>query len=318
MRIATLQHRRESRSCLAFGRPDGAFIAVPDALAAVSGGRQAVPMGRLMFPEANDWLQPGGLDMLATLRAAALDQGVAPVDMSDWRLAPPVTSPGKIIAVGRNYMDHVREGQALWAKRGKVVTIPQFPSAFAKFRTSLCAPDSPILVPDGVDDVDYEIELAVVIGTRALDVGEADALSHVAGYTICNDVGARGIQRKEMEAQIGITLAKNFPNFAPMGPWLVTADEIPDPQVLDIGLEVDGEPRQRANTADMIFSVAYLVAYWSRVGLEPGDIIITGTPSGVALAREEPEKFYLRAGQTVTAWIQGIGELRNGVAATSP
>jgi len=314
MRIATLQHRREARTCLGFAGSDGAFITVPDALAAVSGGRETVPMHKLMVPEAADWLQPAGLDMLATLKEAALAQGVAPADMNDWRLGPPVVNPGKIIAVGRNYMDHVREGQEIWAKRGKVVTIPQFPSAFAKFATSLCGPDSPILVPEGVDDVDYEIELAVVIGTRALNVSEADALNYVAGYTICNDVGARGIQRKEMEAQIGITLAKNFPNFAPMGPWMVTADEIPDPQTLEIGLEVDGEPRQRANTSDMIFSVPYLISYWSRVGLNPGDIMITGTPSGVALARDEPEKFYLRAGQTVTAWIDGIGVLRNTIA----
>ena len=317
MRIATLQHRREARTCLAFAGSDGAFVAVPDALAAVSGGREAVPMGRLMFPEASDWLEPAGLGMLATLRDKALTQSVPPADLNDWRLGPPVVNPGKIIAVGRNYMDHVREGQEIWAKRGKVVTIPEFPSAFAKFATSLCGPDSPILVPQGVDDVDYEIELAVVIGTKALNVSEFDALRHVAGYTICNDVGARGIQRKEMEAQIGITLAKNFPNFAPMGPWMVTADEIPDPQKLEIGLEVDGEPRQRANTSDMIFSVPFLIAYWSRVGLNPGDIIITGTPSGVALAREEPEKFYLRAGQTVTAWIDGIGVLRNGIADAS-
>ncbi|HEV2673781.1 MAG TPA: fumarylacetoacetate hydrolase family protein [Aliidongia sp.] len=314
MRIATLRHRREARKCLAFAGPDGAFIAVPDALAAMSGTRDAVPMNTLMVPEANGWLEAGGLGMLAALRDAALGRGVAPADMADWRLDVPVTNPGKIIAVGRNYMDHVREGQELWAKRGKVVTIPEFPSAFAKFPSSLTGPDTAILVPQGVDDVDYEIELAVVIGTKALNVTEDEALKHVAGYTICNDIGARGIQRKEMEAQIGITLAKNFPTFAPMGPWLVTADEIPDPQALEIGMKVEGESRQHANTSDMIFSVAYLVSYWSRVGLDPGDIIITGTPSGVALARAEPEKFYLRAGQTVTAWIDGIGELNNTIA----
>jgi 2-keto-4-pentenoate hydratase/2-oxohepta-3-ene-1,7-dioic acid hydratase in catechol pathway len=318
MRIATLQHRREARTCLAFARADRTFIAVPDLLATASERTEAGSPATLLSPEANDWLKPEGLKTLCALHDRAVDDGVAAVDMKEWRLAPPVMNPRKIIATGRNYMDHVREGQEIWAKRGKVVTIPEFPTAFAKYASSLSSHDSPILIPKGIDDVDYEIELAVVIGTRALDVAEGEALSYVAGYTICNDVGARGIQRKEMDQQIGIVLAKNFPSFAPMGPWLVTADEIPDPQNLDIGLEVDGESRQRANTSDMIFSVAKLVSYWSRMGLEPGDIIITGTPSGVALAREEPEKFYLRPGQTVTAWIAGIGELRNVVADSPP
>ena len=227
MRIATFKHRQNAKTCLAFARPDGAFITVPDALHAVSSNHDTVQMDALAFPGGCGWLEPDGLDMLTKLRDAAIAQGVAPTSMDEWHVCAPVVNPGKIVAVGRNYMDHVREGQEIWAKRGKVVTIPQFPSAFAKYPSSLCGPDSPILIPEGVNDVDYEIELAVVIGTKALNVSEADALNHVAGYTICNDVGARGIQRKEMEAQIGITLAKNFPNFAPMGPWLVTADEIP-------------------------------------------------------------------------------------------
>ena len=210
-------------------------------------------------------------------------------------------------------MDHVREGQEVWAKRGRTVEIPTFPTAFAKFPSSLTGPFDPLPVPDGVDDLDYEIELAVVIGTPALNVTAERALGHVAGYAICNDAGARGIQRREMEAQIGIVLAKNFPGFAPMGPWLTTADAVGDPQALRLTLEVDGEVRQDASTADMIFPVAELIAYWSRTGLEAGDILITGTPSGVALARDEPAKFYLRPGQTVTARIETLGELRNPV-----
>ena len=153
----------------------------------------------------------------------------------------------------------------------------------------------------------------MVIGRRALDVGAGEALGHVAGYMVCNDLAARGIQRREMESQIGISLAKNFPTFAPMGPWLTTADDVPDPQKLRLRLTVDGDVRQDASTADMMFPVAELISYWSRTGLEPGDILITGTPAGVALARETPEDYYLRSGQTVAAWVEGLGELRNTV-----
>ena len=236
---------------------------------------------------------------------------VEALDLNQWHLAEPVPKPGKIIAVGRNYMDHVREGQEIWAKRGRKIDIPEFPSAFAKFATSLCGPRDDIVIPSGMNDIDYEVELAVFIGTPALDVAEPHALEHVSGYAICNDLATRGIQRREMEAQIGITLAKNFPTFAPMGPWFTSAEEVGDPQSLQLTLEVDGDTRQDANTSDMIFSVARLVSYWSRVGLECGDILITGTPSGVALAREDPQAYFLRTGQLVVARIEKLGELRN-------
>ena len=150
-------------------------------------------------------------------------------------------------------------------------------------------------------------------GAAALNVPAGRALGHVAGYAICNDAGARGIQRREMESQTGIVRAKNFPGFAPMGPWLTTVDAVGDPQSLRLTLEVDGDIRQDASTADMMFPVAELIARWSRTGLEAGDILITGTPSGVALAREEPAQYYLRPGQTVVARIEKLGELRNPV-----
>ncbi|WP_176245129.1 fumarylacetoacetate hydrolase family protein [Oceanibacterium hippocampi] len=267
----------------------------------------------IVDPFGSFWLQPEGLAELAALdaRRAALD--LRPVDRPAWHWMAPVPRPGKIIAVGRNYMDHVREGQEIWKKRGKVVEIPKFPSAFAKFPSSLSGPRDEIRIPAGLDDIDYEIELAVVIGTAALNVSADEALRHVAGYAVCNDVATRGIQRREMETQVGITLAKNYPSFAPMGPWLTTSDVVGDPQSLRLVLDVDGDVRQDASTSDMIFPVAELISYWSSMGLEPGDILITGTPSGVALAREEPEKYYLRPGQTVTARIEGLGELRNPV-----
>lgn len=309
MRLANLQSNHDGRSALAFADEAGALYPV----AAVAEAR-GVPLDpALLDPRKHDWLTPGGLARLADLDKQRRGAGVTPADMTGWRPGPPVPRPGKIIAVGRNYMDHVREGQEIWAKRGKKVEIPKFPTAFAKFPSSLTGPHDEIRIPSGIDDVDYEIELAVIVGIAALDVTAERALEHVAGYAICNDVAARGIQRREMEAQIGITLAKNFPTFAPMGPWLTTADEVGDPQSLRVTLEVDGQVRQDANTADMIFSIGELVSYWSRMGLEPGDILITGTPSGVALARDEPERYYLRPGQTVVARIEKLGELRNQV-----
>lgn len=304
MRIATLRDGA-GRLALAFVADETHLVLVE--AAAQAAGTTLDPA--LLDPRGSKWLTPEGQAALRPLAA----QSAPAVDMSQWRFAPSVPNPGKIVAVGRNYMDHVREGQEIWAKRGRSVAIPSFPSAFAKYASSLTGPFDDIVTPEGLDDVDYEVELAVVIGRTALNVAESDALSHVAGYCICNDVATRGIQRKEMEAQIGITLAKNYPSFAPLGPWLTTADAVPDPQTLDISLAVDGDVRQHASTRDMIFSVATLVAYWSKMGLYPGDVIITGTPSGVALAREEPARWYLRPGQLVVAKIEGLGEIRNRV-----
>lgn len=309
MRIANLVHARDGRQTLAFVNEAGGAFPVPSVAEAVGA---ALPVA-LSDPFGNRWLAPEGLARLAEVEARMDESGAAPADPAEWRFGPPVPRPGKIIAAGRNYMDHVREGQEIWAKRGRKVEIPQFPTAFAKFPSSLTGPYDPLCIPEGINDLDYEIELAVVIGTAALNVTAERALEHVAGYAVCNDAGVRGIQRREMEAQIGIVLAKNFPGFAPMGPWLTTADSVGDPQALQLTLEVDGDVRQDANTADMMFPVAELIAYWSRTGLQAGDILITGTPSGVALARDEPGKYYLRSGQTVVARIEKLGELRNPV-----
>ncbi len=309
MRLATLRRRQDGLTALAFAEDETHFYPVAEVAE-----RMGVALDpALIDPLGTLWLRPEGLAQLAELDARRAGLDLDPADLQAWHWMPPVPRPGKIIAVGRNYMDHVREGQEIWKKRGKTVEIPKYPTAFAKFPSSLSGPRDEIRIPAGLDDIDYEIELAVVIGTAALDVSAGEALRHVAGYTICNDLATRGIQRREMEAQVGIALAKNFPGFAPMGPWLTTSDAAGDPQDLRVTLEVDGEVRQDASTSDMIFPVAELIAYWSPMGLEPGDILITGTPSGVALAREEPEKYYLRPGQTVTARIEGLGELRNPV-----
>ncbi len=266
-------------------------------------------------PHTHAWLTPEGLNAIREVVSATAGDSVHWHARAALKVGVPVPRPGKIIATGRNYLNHVKEGQQIWAARGRKVEIPTFPTAFAKFPSSLRAHDDTLDIPRGIEAVDYEVELAVVIGKFAHNVGEAHALEHVAGYTVCNDVGARRIQMAEMEAQIGLVLSKNLPTFAPLGPWLVTADEIPDPQQLTLSLTVNGQERQHASTADMIFSVAKLVSYWSQIGLEPGDIISTGTPSGVAIGRAEPDKFFLKDGDEVCAQIERIGTLRNRVRA---
>jgi 5-carboxymethyl-2-hydroxymuconate isomerase len=281
--------------------------------AAAALGLETAPFGGA---ESGTWLGEAGRALakrILSADVAALSAAALPV--ADVKIGPPVPRPGTFIAAGRNYLDHLREGQRLWASRGKKVEQADFPTAFVKLGSAIVGDGEPIRIPRGVDSVDYEVELVAVIGRPAFEVSVASALDYVAGYTICNDVGARRIQRAEMEHQIGLTLSKNFRSFAPLGPWLVTADEISDPQTLDIKLTVNHEVRQLANTADMIFPVAQLISYWSRLGLEPGDMITTGTPAGVAVARPDPAPFYLKAGDIVEASIGGIGTLRNPVVA---
>lgn len=321
MRLGTYARTPGQDWRAALFRDDGLLLDLAAALEVFGAGGGDVGAARTWRDPADmhSWITPAGRALAATLaRAADANQAAlrgALVPLASVIHGPPFPRPGKFIAVGRNYMEHVREGQAIWAARGKNIEVPTFPTAFIKVNSAISAQGMPIVIPAGVDCVDYEVELAFVIGTPAYRVDEARALEHVAGYTICNDVGARAIQRREMEGQIGLSLSKNFRSFAPTGPWLVTADEIPDPQKLDIGLTVNGEERQHASTADMMSGVARLIAYWSQLGLEPGDMITTGTPSGVALARPEPEKFYLRAGDVVRARIEGIGTLENPVRA---
>lgn len=211
----------------------------------------------------------------------------------------PVSTPGKIIAVGLNYIDHASESD---------VEPPSVPIMFAKWSTCLIADGEPIVIPAGVDEVDWEAELAVVIGRTGRDIPAEDALSYVAGYTCMNDVSARRVQREGGQW----SPAKSFDTFGPIGPVLVPAGEIPDPQDLQISARVNGERMQDSNTKHMIFSVAELIAYASRATtLEAGDIISTGTPSGVGAFRPTP--IFLNAGDVVEIEIQGIGVLRNPV-----
>lgn len=210
-----------------------------------------------------------------------------------------VPRPGKIIAVGLNYSDHAAES---------AVEPPSAPITFTKWPTCLIGDADPIRIPAGIDEVDWEAELAVVIGRTALDVAVEDALDYVAGYTCINDVSARRVQREEGQW----SRAKSFDTFGPIGPVVVPAAELPDPQTLAITSRLNGRVMQHANTKDMIFSVAELISRLSQgMTLEAGDIIATGTPSGVGAFRDEP--VFLRDGDVIEIEIEGIGVLRNPV-----
>ncbi len=216
-------------------------------------------------------------------------------------LLAPVTRPGKIVAVGRNYADHAAEtGVSPFEK----------PRIIAKLSSSVCGPGAIVRRPPGVQKLDFEVELAVVIGRSARHVAQADALAYVAGYTILDDVSAREFQFDVSPAQT--TFAKSMDGFCPMGPWLVTADELPDPQTLDLRLAVNGELMQTGHTRDMIFPVAALIEYLSGfMTLEPGDVIATGTPAGVGAFRKPPR--WLQPGDQLALEITRIGRLEHAI-----
>ena len=232
----------------------------------------------------------------------ALDTGTdAPgvFQVASVEIGPPVPDPDKIICIGINYADHASEA-------GLART--EVPLFFAKFRNSLTGPTSPILLPRVSSQIDYEGELAVIIGTRCKEVSEQDALQYVAGYTIMNDVSARDLQMQTSQFIAG----KALDTFAPMGPGIVLASDIPDPQALQLTTRVNGQVVQHASTGNMIFSVAAIIAFLSSImTLEPGDIIATGTPSGVGFKRTPP--LFLRDGDVTEVEIEGIGQIRNPV-----
>jgi 2-keto-4-pentenoate hydratase/2-oxohepta-3-ene-1,7-dioic acid hydratase in catechol pathway len=219
--------------------------------------------------------------------------------LADLVLGPPITDPDKIICLGLNYKDHAEEAG---------LALPTSPMLFAKYRNSLTGPTSPIELPSGSEAVDYEAELAIVIGRRGKDVAEADALDHVAGAMVLNDVSARDLQHATSQWLAG----KAIDTFAPCGPALVTLDEIDDLQDLAIEARVNGRTVQQANTSLMIFPVAETIAYISSLmTLEPGDIIATGTPAGVGFKRDP--QVLLGDGDLVEVEIQGVGAIANPV-----
>jgi 2-keto-4-pentenoate hydratase/2-oxohepta-3-ene-1,7-dioic acid hydratase in catechol pathway len=239
-------------------------------------------------------------EALASLRA--LDPEQLPRVDGQPRLGPPVAGVSKFIAIGLNYHDHAREAN---------LPVPTEPVIFPKWTSCLCGANDPIVPPPDSSKLDWEVELAIVIGRRARGITEAEALAHVAGYSVANDVSERAYQLERSGGQWG--KGKGFDSFGPVGPYLVTADEVPDPQNLHLWLKVNGELMQIGNSRHMIFSCAFLVAYCSRImTLEAGDIIITGTPPGVGMGRKPPR--YLKPGDVVELGIDGLGSQRQVVA----
>jgi len=241
---------------------------------------------------AGDALQPAALDALRKLDPESL-----PLVSDASRLGACVGSVGKFICIGLNYADHAEETGA---------EIPKEPIIFSKWTSAIVGPNDDVEIPRDSVKTDWEVELGVVIGTGGRYISEADAMSHVAGYCVINDVSER-----EFQIERGGTWdkGKGCDTFGPTGPWLVTADEIPDPHQLDLWLEVDGKRYQNGNTRTMIFRVPEIISYLSRfMSLQPGDIISTGTPPGVGLGQKPP--VYLKAGQVMRLGIEGLGEQR--------
>ncbi|MBN8806820.1 MAG: fumarylacetoacetate hydrolase family protein [Sphingomonas sp.] len=252
---------------------DGAIRALPEALGDLGGAR----------------LTPAGLAEIAALDPAAL-----PVVPGNPRIGACIARPGKFVCIGLNYSDHAAETGA---------QPPAEPIVFGKWTSAVVGPDDDVIIPRGSEKTDWEVELGVVIGSAARHVDAADALAHVVGYCVVHDVSERAFQ---LERGGMWDKGKGCDSFGPIGPWLVTTDDIPDPQALRLWLEVDGHRYQDGTTANMIFTVAELVAYVSGFcTLEPGDIIATGTPAGVGLGQKPP--VFLRPGQTVRLGIDGLG-----------
>jgi 2-keto-4-pentenoate hydratase/2-oxohepta-3-ene-1,7-dioic acid hydratase in catechol pathway len=226
------------------------------------------------------------------------------IPLSSVKLTAPVPRPPKFICVGLNYRDHAIESK---------MEIPTVPTIFNKFPNTVIGPDEPIVLPKNSARPDYEAEMAFVIGKGGRHIPAEKWREHVFGYTIVNDVSARDFQMATSQWLMG----KTFDTFAPMGPVLVSADEIPDPHALDISLTINGEVLQSSNTRELIFKIPELVAFLSSVvTLEPGDVVSTGTPSGVGFARKPPR--YLQPGDDVVVCVESIGSLRNPVVAESP
>ena len=235
-------------------------------------------------------LHPDSIDRLRRLDPATLPR----VDGSP-RLGPCVAGVGKFICIGLNYSDHAAESN---------MPVPAEPILFMKATSAICGPNDGIVIPRGSQKTDWEVELGVIIGKTAKYVTESEALSHVAGYCVVNDLSERAFQ---LEGTGQWVKGKSADSFGPIGPWLVTADEVPDPQNLDLWLEVDGRSYQRGSTSHMIFSVARLVSYISRfMSLQPGDIISTGTPPGIGMGQQPP--VFLRPGNRVRLGIHTLGE----------
>ena len=249
-----------------------------------------------------DDLAGAALSPESLARLAAVDAGGLPEVAGNPRLGPPVAGTGKFICIGLNYADHAAESG---------MEVPPEPVIFMKATSAICGPNDPIILPRGSEKTDWEVELAVIIGKAAKYVSEAEALDHVAGYAITNDVSERAFQAERAGQW---TKGKSCDNFGQIGPWLVTRDEVSDPQNLAMWLTVNGETMQDGSSKTMVYGVAHLVHYLSQfMTLHPGDVISTGTPPGVGLGMKPPR--YHKAGDVVELGIAGLGQQRQDVIA---
>jgi ureidoglycolate lyase len=249
---------------------------------------------------AGETLTNAGLEKLR-----AVDTSKLPLVEEGTRIGPCVGRAGKFICVGLNYADHARESG---------VEPPKEPVLFMKATSAICGPNDNVIIPRNSRKTDWEVELGVVIGREARYVEIGDAMNHVAGYCVVNDVSEREFQIERCGQWVK---GKSADTFGPIGPWLVSRDEVADPQRLSMWLEIDGRRYQNGSTATMIFGVAHLVSYISQfMSLQPGDIISTGTPPGVGLG-QKPEPVYLRPGQTMRLGIDGLGEQKQRVVAAN-
>ncbi len=248
---------------------------------------------------SGDALTPDSMDNLRRI-----DFGTLPQVAGDVRVGPCVGRVGKFICIGLNYSDHAAESR---------MAMPVEPILFMKATSAVCGPNDNIVIPRGSRKTDWEVELGVVIGKPAKYVSEADGLAHVAGYCVVNDLSERAFQ---LEGTGQWVKGKSADTFGPIGPWLVTTDEVRDPQNLELWLEVDGRQYQRGTTQKMVFGVAFLVSYISRfMSLQPGDIISTGTPPGIGMAQHPP--VFLQPGNRVRLGIEGLGQQTQLVVASS-
>lgn len=247
-------------------------------------------------------VQPAGCaDMLALIASGVLPHATGPA-VPEYRLLAPVPRPGKIFGSGINYASHMEENPD--------AVLPDEPGFFAKFPSSVCGPGDPVRLPSPASTVDWEVELAVVIGALGRDITREAAMDHVFGYTVINDVSDRGVQFRANQMVLG----KGFDTFCPMGPALVTADELPELASLAVQSYVNGELRQNARVCDMLFDIPALIVHAAQnITLEPGDVITTGTPAGCGTFRHPP--LWLRPGDIVDVVVEGIGTLSNPVVA---
>ncbi|TFH04091.1 MAG: FAA hydrolase family protein [Candidatus Thorarchaeota archaeon] len=278
------------------------ILDIPDAASYF--GRKYHVRGQNFLTTMMDLLQwESGIEVVRQIVAryeqTPLNERMMAYPLDSVTLEAPITRPGKIIALGKNYLDHIKETGS---------ETPEFPVIFAKWPSCVIGPNDSIRMPKISDKIDWEVELAIVIGKICKEVDESKALEYIAGYTIANDVTARDLQRSDGQWIRG----KSLDSFCPMGPCIVTKDVLGNAQGLQIYTKVNGEMKQDSSTSKMMFNVSQIIAYLSKAfTLEPGDVIITGTPSGVGFVRDPPE--YLKAGDKIEQYIEKIGYLRNTV-----